>query len=61
MIARDEGDALVRVVAYWVAGIGALALLIADILNDAAWLNYVTIALIVIAILIRPGGIRGPR
>jgi len=52
---------LVRVVAYWVAGIGALALLIVDILNDVAWTNYVTIGLIVIAVLIRPDGIRGPR
>lgn len=61
MMARDGGYALVRIVAYWVAGIGALALLIADIVEDVAWTNYVTIALIVIAVLLRPGGIRGPR
>jgi hypothetical protein len=61
MVARDEGYALVRIVAYWVAGIGALALLIVDIVDDMTWTNYGTIALIVIAVLIRPGGIRGPR
>ena len=58
---RDEGQAPIRTIAYWVAGIGALALLIVDIANDVAWTNYVTIALIVIAVLVRPGGIRGPR
>ena len=61
MMPRDEGYALVRVVAYWAAGIGALALLIVDIVDDMAWTNYGTIALIVIAVLIRPGGIRGRR
>jgi hypothetical protein len=61
MMARDEGYALGRIVAYWAAGIGALALLIVDIVDDMAWTNYGTIALIVIAVLIRPGGIRGHR
>jgi hypothetical protein len=47
--------------AYWVCIAGAFALLIVDIVTDTAWTNYVTILLIAIAILIRPGGIRGPR
>lgn len=47
--------------AYWVCIAGAFALLVADIVSDAAWTNYVTILLIAIAILIRPGGIRGRR
>ena len=48
-------------IAYWVCIVGAFALLIVDIVDDVAWTNYGTIALIVIAVLIRPGGIRGPR
>jgi hypothetical protein len=47
--------------AYWVCIVGAFALLVVDIVDDMAWTNYGTIALIVIAVLIRPGGIRGPR
>ena len=47
--------------AYWVCIAGAFALLIVDIASDAAWTNYVTILLVLIAVLIRPGGIRGPR
>jgi hypothetical protein len=47
--------------AYWVCIAGAFALLIVDIASDTAWTNYGTIVLIAIAILIRPGGIRGPR
>ena len=45
--------------AYWACIVGAFAFLIVDIVNDEAWTNYVTIALIAIAVLIRPGGIRG--
>jgi hypothetical protein len=48
-------------VAYWLCIVGAFAFLIVDIVDDAAWMNYVTIVLIAIAVLIRPGGIRGPR
>jgi hypothetical protein len=47
--------------AYWACIGGAFALLIVDIVDDVAWTNYATIALIVIAVLIRPGGVRGPR
>jgi hypothetical protein len=47
--------------AYWVVTLAAFALLIVDIFDDGALWNYLVIALIVIAIAIRPGGIRGPR
>ena len=47
--------------AYWVCIAGAFALLIVDIVTDTAWTNFGTILLIAIAVLIRPGGIRGPR
>jgi branched-subunit amino acid ABC-type transport system permease component len=47
--------------AYWVCVIGAIALLIVDIFSDLAWTNVATIVLIAIAVLIRPGGLRGPR
>ena len=46
---------------YWVATVGAFVFLVIDILNDAAIWNYLTVACIVVAILLRPGGIRGPR
>jgi hypothetical protein len=48
-------------VAYWACVVGAFALLMVDIFNDMAWTNWATIALIAIAVLIRPGGIHGPR
>jgi hypothetical protein len=35
--------------------------LIIDIVDDGAIWNYVTIAFVVIAIAVRPGGVRGPR
>jgi hypothetical protein len=47
--------------AYWACIVGAFALLIVDIFHDMTWTNIGTIALIAIAVLIRPGGIRGPR
>ena len=47
--------------AYWVCIVGAVALLIVDIISDTAWTNYASVLLIAIAVLIRPGGIRGPR
>ena len=46
---------------YWVATAAAFVFLIIDIFNDAAIWNYLTVACIVAAILLRPGGIRGPR
>jgi hypothetical protein len=48
-------------VAYWVCIAGAFALLIIDIFDDMAWTNFGTVVLIGIAVLLRPGGIRGPR
>jgi hypothetical protein len=50
-----------RSVAYWACIAGAFALLIVDIASDTAWTNYGTILLIAVAVLIRPGGIRGTR
>jgi hypothetical protein len=47
--------------AYWLVTVAAFALLIVDIFDDGAVWNYLVIALIVIAIALRPGGIRGPR
>ena len=47
--------------AYWVVILAAFALLVVDIVDDGALWNYLVIALIAIAIVIRPGGIRGPR
>ena len=47
--------------AYWVCIAGAFALLIVDIVSDTAWTNYGTILLIAIAVLVRPGGLRGRR
>ena len=47
--------------AYWICIAGAFALLIVDIVADTAWTNFGTILLIAIAVLIRPGGVRGPR
>jgi hypothetical protein len=47
--------------AYWAVTLVAVALLVVDIFDDGALWNYLVIALIVVAIAIRPGGIRGPR
>jgi hypothetical protein len=47
--------------AYWVCIVGAFALLILDFFDDMAWTNIGTFVLIAIAVLMRPGGIRGPR
>jgi hypothetical protein len=47
--------------AYWLVILAAFALLVVDIFDDGALWNYLVIALIAIAIVIRPGGIRGPR
>jgi hypothetical protein len=47
--------------AYWVVILAALALLVVDIFDDAALWNYLVIGLVAIAIVTRPGGIRGPR
>jgi hypothetical protein len=48
--------------AYVVVIATAIILLVIDIIADLGdWANYVVIALIVIAVVLRPGGIRGPR
>ena len=47
--------------AYWLVILVALVLLVVDIFDDGAVWNYLVIALIVVAVAIQPGGIRGPR
>jgi hypothetical protein len=46
---------------YWAATAAMFALLIVDIFDDGAIWNYGVIVLIIIAIAVRPGGVRGPR
>ena len=46
---------------YWVVIVAAFALLVVDIFDDGALWNYLVIALVAIAIVLRPGGVRGPR
>jgi hypothetical protein len=47
--------------AYWVVILAAFALLVVDVFDDGALWNFGVIVLLVIAIAIQPGGIRGPR
>ena len=47
--------------AYWAVSLAAFAFLVVDIFDDAALWNYLVIALVAVAIVLRPGGIRGPR
>jgi hypothetical protein len=46
---------------YWVAIVGAFAFLVVDILDDSAIWNIVVVVFLIIAIAVRPGGLRGPR
>jgi hypothetical protein len=46
---------------YWAAIAAAFALLIVDIFDDGAIWNLGVVVCIVIAIAVRPGGVRGPR
>ena len=46
---------------YWGAIAAAFALLIVDLFDDGAIWNYGVVVCIVIAIAVRPGGVRGPR
>ena len=46
---------------YWVAGAAAIALLIVDLFDDGAIWNIGVIVFVIIAIAVRPGGVRGPR
>lgn len=46
---------------YWAAIAAAFAFLIVDLFDDGAIWNIGVVVCIVIAIAVRPGGIRGPR
>jgi hypothetical protein len=46
---------------YWAACAVALALLIVDLFDDSAVWNFGVLVFLIIAILVRPGGVRGPR
>ena len=46
---------------YWAAIAAAFALLIVDLFDDGAIWNYGVVVCIIIAIAVRPGGVRGPR
>jgi hypothetical protein len=46
---------------YWAAIAAAFALLIVDLFDDGALWNYGVIACVIIAVAVRPGGLRGPR
>jgi hypothetical protein len=46
---------------YWAAIAAAFALLIVDLIDDGAVWNLGVVVFIVIAIAVRPGGVRGPR
>jgi asparagine N-glycosylation enzyme membrane subunit Stt3 len=47
--------------AYWVAIVAAFAFLVVDIVDDSAIWNIVVVVCLIIAIAVRPGGLRGPR
>jgi uncharacterized membrane protein YgaE (UPF0421/DUF939 family) len=46
---------------YWAAIAAAFALLIVDLFDDGAIWNYGVVVFLIIAIAVRPGGVRGPR
>jgi len=46
---------------YWAATVATFAFLIVDIFDDGAIWNYAVIVCIIIAIAVRPGGVRGRR
>jgi hypothetical protein len=46
---------------YWAASAAAFALLIVDFFDDSALWNVGVVVLVIIAIAVRPGRIRGPR
>ena len=46
---------------YWAAIVAAFALLIVDFIDDGAIWNLGVVVCIVIAIAVRPGGVRGRR
>jgi hypothetical protein len=57
----DEDGMLGYSWVYWAAIAAAFALLIVDIFDDGAIWNYAVVVCIVIAIAVRPGGVRGRR
>jgi hypothetical protein len=46
---------------YWAVTVAAFAFLIVDLFDDGAIWNIAVVVCIVIAIAVRPGGVRGPR
>ena len=46
---------------YWAAIAAAFALLVVDLFDDGALWNYGVIVCMIIAIAVRPGGVRGRR
>jgi hypothetical protein len=46
---------------YWAATAAAFALLIVDLFDDSAILNYRVVVFLIIGIAVRPGGLRGRR
>jgi hypothetical protein len=46
---------------YWAAIAAAFALLIVDFFDDGAIWNLGVVLFLIIAIAVRPGGVRGPR
>jgi hypothetical protein len=46
---------------YWAASVAGLACLIVDVFDDGALWNLGVVVSVIIAIAVRPGGIRGPR
>jgi hypothetical protein len=46
---------------YWAAIAVAFALLIVDLFDDGAIWNIGVVVFVIIAIAVRPGGVRGPR
>ena len=57
MSTRDDGYSWV----YWAAIVAAFVLLVVDVFDDSAIWNYAVIACVIIAIAVRPGGLRGRR
>jgi hypothetical protein len=46
---------------YWGVSAAALAFLIVDLFDDSAIWNIGVVVFVIIAIAVRPGGLRGPR
>jgi hypothetical protein len=62
MLDRYRKLPLWRLAVYFVCIIGAIALLVWDVVDKSAqYTTVATVVLLAIAVLVRPGGIRGPR